>query len=120
MKKSLIFSVFTILFIACNAQNDVTKVLSKEAFKSQIENNEVQLIDVRTPEEFAEGHIEGAVNIDYYSEDLTEKLNKLNKEAPVYLYCRSGNRSNKTSKQLEEMGFTEIYDLEGGILNYNK
>ncbi|HLV15298.1 MAG TPA: rhodanese-like domain-containing protein, partial [Xanthomarina sp.] len=61
-------------------------VLNRTEFKSQIENQKVQLIDVRTPEEFQEGHIKGAQNIDYYSEGFTDEFNKLDKSKPVYLY----------------------------------
>jgi rhodanese-related sulfurtransferase len=104
-----------------NAQEkDSIVLLTPADFKIQIETENVQLIDVRTPEEFQEGHIEGAVNIDFYSEDFENQFNKLDKEQPVYLYCRSGARSNQSAIKLSEMGFIEIYDLEGGILNYNQ
>src|SRR5690554_2292105 len=95
-------------------------VLNRTEFKSQIENQKVQLIDVRTPEEFQEGHIKGAQNIDYYSEGCTDEFNKLDKSKPVYLYCRSGSRSNQSAEKLSKMGFEVLYDLEGGFLNYIK
>ncbi len=79
----------------------------------------VQLIDVRTPNEYKSGHIKGARNIDFYSREFNVKFNKLNKEKAVYLYCRSGSRSRHSAKKLTAMGFTEIYDLKGGILRYN-
>jgi rhodanese-related sulfurtransferase len=112
-------SFFTALFGLNAQQNDAIKVLSSEAFKAKVENKEVQLIDVRTPNEFQSGHIKGAKNIDFYSGKFNEEFNKLDKNKPVYVYCRSGRRSRETAIKLAAMGFTEIYDLKGGILKYN-
>jgi len=121
MKHFLILLTVVVFAFNLNAQENVKIVLlSPTDFKSQIENKDIQLIDVRTPEEFQETHIEEALNIDYYSDNFESEFNKLDKDQPVYLYCRSGYRSNQSSIKLLEMGFTEIYDLEGGILNYNK
>lgn len=111
-------SFFTSLFGPKTFQSNVIKLLSPEGFKMQTENKKVQLIDVRTPAEFNGGHIKGAKNIDFFSGKFNVEFNKLNKDKAVYVYCRSGSRSRQTSKKLEAMGFTEIYDLKGGILNY--
>ncbi|MDO6597409.1 rhodanese-like domain-containing protein [Oceanihabitans sp. 2_MG-2023] len=118
MKYIIIMSFFTALFGSNTSKNSTIKVLSSEEFKAQTENKVVQLIDVRTPGEFKSGHINGAKNIDFYSGKFNIEFNKLNKNEAVYVYCRSGSRSRQTSKKLEAMGFTEIYDLKGGILNY--
>ncbi len=79
----------------------------------------MQLIDVRTPGEFAEGHLENAVNINVNSNDFAAQVEKLDKEQPVYIYCKSGGRSGNAGKQLEAMGFKTIYDLKGGILSWD-
>jgi rhodanese-related sulfurtransferase len=79
-------------------------------------SSENLLIDVRTPKEFKEGHIEGALNISVLSVDFKEKINELPKEAPVYIYCRSGKRSKKAANQMDSLGFKKIRDLEGDIL----
>ncbi|PWK18514.1 rhodanese-like domain-containing protein [Xanthomarina spongicola] len=121
MRKILILFVIAASVFSVNAQEkDAIVLLTPTDFKSQTENKDIQLIDVRTPEEFQEIYIEEAINIDFYSEDFEVEFNKLDKDQPVYLYCRSGYRSNQSALKLVEMGFTEIYDLEGGILNYNK
>lgn len=73
------------------------------------------LIDVRTPEEFASGHIPGAVNISV--DELAQRLNEIPQDKPVVLYCRSGNRSNQAAQILERAGYTQIYDL-GGIITW--
>ncbi|TYA54337.1 rhodanese-like domain-containing protein [Formosa maritima] len=121
MKKILVLFAIVASTISTKAQeNNNIILLSPTDFKMQIDGKEVQLIDVRTPEEFQENHIEDALNIDFYSEDFESEFNKLDKDQPVYMYCRSGYRSNQSALKLEKMGFTKIYDLDGGILNYNK
>ena len=77
--------------------------------------DEVQLIDVRTPAEFAEGHLKNAKNIDFYSPDFDLQIEALDKSIPVILYCKSGRRSAKCALKLNAKDFTSIYDLDGGI-----
>ena len=73
------------------------------------------LLDVRTDSEFASGHLKGATQIDFYRDDFEEAIAALDKNQPVFVYCRSGNRSGKAAKQMKAMGFKEVYNLEGGI-----
>ncbi len=99
----------------------VNKVLPLDAYQAKMaELPELQLLDVRTPQEFTAGHIPGAINYNFYDADFAEQLQKLDKNRPVMLYCRSGARSAKASKQMEELGFNEIYDLGGGYLIWPK
>ena len=112
-------SFFTALFGSSTQQNKVIQVLSSQEFKTHIENKKVQLIDVRTPNEYKIGHLKGSKNIDFYSAKFNTEFNKLNKEKAVYLYCRSGSRSRNAANKLATMGFTEIYDLKGGIIRYH-
>ncbi|MGO3812396.1 rhodanese-like domain-containing protein [Mesonia sp.] len=120
MKNIVLILTLISTLVACEAQQTNTiEVLSATEFKEAVTNKEVQLVDVRTPKEFKEGEIEEALNIDFLqNETFTTQFEKLDKEEPVYIYCRSGNRSGKAAKQLEKMGFKEIYDLEGGYMNY--
>lgn len=92
------------------------QVLSIGDFKAKLSSigDEVQLLDVRTADECSGGVIEKSVNIDYFSSDFQEELAKLDKTRPLLLYCRSGNRSGKAGKIATNLGFEEIYDLEGG------
>ena len=77
--------------------------------------NDVQLIDVRTSAEFADGHLKNAKNIDFYSPNFDMQIEALDKSIPVILYCKSGRRSAKSASKLNAKGFSSVYDLDGGI-----
>jgi len=78
--------------------------------------DDLVILDVRTPAEFAEGHIEGAVMIDFYRDDFASELAKLDPEVPYVLYCRSGNRSGQTGSLMTALGFSAVDDVDGGII----
>jgi rhodanese-related sulfurtransferase len=88
---------------------DVKK--AKELLKEDI-----QLVDVRTPKEYEEGHIENALNIDVTDDSFVKNIQQLNKEKPVMVYCRSGHRSARAAQILKEQGFKKIYNLDGGFM----
>lgn len=111
-------SIFSFLFGKKTQNNTNIKVLNPLDFKNKITGKKVQLVDVRTPKEFKQGAIKKAINIDFFSGTFNVKFDKLNKEEALYIYCRSGGRSRQTSKKLAKRGFTEIYDLKGGFLNW--
>ena len=98
----------------------VNEKITAEDFKSKTADQQVTLIDVRTPKEFSEGHIDNAKNIDFYDDNFLSDMQKLNKDEPLYIYCRSGGRSGKAAQQLKDLGFTEIYDLKGGFIDWQK
>ena len=119
--KYILILVIGLMSITCNAQsNKAIKVVDVSTFEKGITNSDIQLIDVRTPEEYSQGHIQGAILIDFFSEDFKTNLNKLDKKTPVYVYCKSGGRSGKTAEILADMGFVKIVDLEGGFLAWSK
>ena len=72
------------------------------------------ILDVRTPKEYAEGHVNGSVNINYFDKDFKDQVGKLDKAKPVYVYCHSGGRSSKAMNIMKSQGFTTIYNLTGG------
>ncbi len=76
------------------------------------------VLDIRTPEEFAEGHIAGSSNLDFYQPDFSDSLDALDKELPYFVYCRSGNRSADAIATMKDLGFTEVYELDGGIVKW--
>jgi len=78
------------------------------------ESNEV-VLDIRTPEEYDQGIIEGAVNIDFYDDDFAVQLDALDKDAHYVVYCNSGNRSGQANSIFEDLGFTDVTEIDGGI-----
>lgn len=73
------------------------------------------VLDVRTPEEFASGHLAGAVGLDFYAATFADDLAALDREAPYLLYCRSGNRSGQAREMMRSLGFAEVHEIAGGI-----
>lgn len=73
------------------------------------------VLDIRTPEEFAAGHLAGAINIDYYASDFEQQLGELDRDVPYVMYCNSGNRSSNALPVMDSIGFSEVYELDGGI-----
>lgn len=73
------------------------------------------VLDVRTPSEYAEGHLQGAMNIDVNAADFTTRVNQLDKDKAYAVYCRSGNRSGAALKIMKDAGFTQVQHLDGGI-----
>jgi len=80
-----------------------------------MQDPEVQLIDIRTPKEYKGGHLEGAININYYDDDFLDQMAILDKEKPVFVYCHIGGRSRRASQKLQTLGFVNLVDLKGGI-----
>ncbi|WP_245574499.1 rhodanese-like domain-containing protein [Hugenholtzia roseola] len=98
-------------------QKGTKEILTTPDFEQKLAATpQAQLVDVRTPAEFASGHLKNAVNIDVSSSDFKEKVANLDKSKPIFVYCRSGARSGMASGILQELGFTQIYDLRNGIV----
>jgi len=76
------------------------------------------IVDVRTPSEFAAGHIAGAINIDIEGADFTSAISSLDQSKTYALYCHSGRRSGLAITAMQQAGFTSVYDLNGGIQNW--
>lgn len=94
-------------------------VLSADDFQKKLKVTEnAQLVDVRTPAEYGQGHLEKAKNIDYKNAAFKEQVAKLDKTKPVFVYCLSGGRSGNAAKLLKEEGFSEVYDLAGGYMKW--
>ncbi len=121
MKNLFIFILFVFFSFSSISQEIKNDILSVQNFNELVVGRDVQLVDVRTKKEFDSGKIEGAINIDYFEKDnFITAFEKLNKNQPVYLYCRSGRRSQASAILLEDMGFKEIYDLKGGFIAWTK
>lgn len=108
-------SLLSFLMGACGTPEGVED-MNVEVFKNAITDKEVQLVDVRTPEEFAEGHIEKAQNINVTSNNFEQQATAtLDKSKPVYVYCRTGGRSMKAAVILAKKGY-KVFNLDGGIV----
>ena len=78
--------------------------------------DDLVVLDVRTPEEFAEGHLADAVLVDFYAADFVDQLSALDPEVPYLVYCRSGNRSGEALAAMQQLGFDSVVDIDGGIV----
>jgi rhodanese-related sulfurtransferase len=114
--EKLIFCILCFLtIVGCDDSTAQTK-LSPDDFEKLIKTDKnVQLVDVRSPQEVANGHLEKAVNINIADADFDVKMSQLDKTKPIAVYCGVGGRSGKAAAKLTSLGFTKIYDLQGGI-----
>ncbi len=111
-----LFLSFSLLSCAQGTGTDIVHRINPVQLNEKL--GEIQLIDCRTPDEFAQGHLKGAVLINYYDKDFLIQMSKLDKNKDLYIYCRSGNRSGKAAQKMEDLGFTNVFDLQGGINNW--
>lgn len=95
------------------------RVVNAEEFSTVISTGQPTLIDVRTPAEYSEGHIDGAVLIDLSSATFLDDIQGLPRDGAYAVYCRSGNRSATATAAMRELGFTNIVELGGGILEWS-
>ncbi|MFK8038193.1 MAG: rhodanese-like domain-containing protein [Crocinitomicaceae bacterium] len=129
MKHHLLISFIFVIFISCQTNNSensskkheaelplqpIAKDVTAEVFKDLLETNIGTLIDVRTPEEFKNGSIGNAQNIDFLDSQFVNNIDLLDRSKPVYVFCQAGGRSGRAMKTLKENGFTEVYNLIGG------
>jgi len=101
-------------------QDSASKVSLISAAELNKVNQDILLIDVRTPGEYASGHLENSINIDYKADDFKDLIGKLDSNQEVYVYCKVGGRSARSAKVMKEMGFKKVYDLDGGIISWEK
>jgi rhodanese-related sulfurtransferase len=120
----LIFAVFAFA-VGCQQQRiaeipqpSAIKQVTPEIAKGEIDAKKAQFIDVRTPEEFGAEHAEKAVNMPL--DKIETELVSLDRSKPVYIICQSGRRSQKAAETLEQNGFTDVYNIEGGTTAWKK
>ena len=135
MKKYLIIIVLAIsvsVAFSCNTSTQakaedtelqealITKNVSAAEFQTLImSKTNAIILDVRKPNEVAQGIIKNAKKIDFYDKNFKAELNKLDKSKPVLIYCRSGRRSGIAMSTMRELGFSEVYNLQGGIIEWS-
>lgn len=114
--RNLVLLTLLLASIATTAQFKSAPISTWDGEKGE----QVILVDVRTQEEYELGHLCDALNIDYKAEDFAAHIQELDKTTPVYLYCRTGKRSEGAATLLEELGFENITNLEGGYVAYTE
>lgn len=102
------------------AQKNSVKAFSPKKFERQMNRSNVVVLDVRTEEEFSQGHIQNAILMDVNKDDFAQKIQTLDKEKTYLVYCRSGKRSEKALNHLHSSGFAKAYHLRGGYLAWQK
>lgn len=113
---ALAFILLGLMFSCSPKESSATLVTSQE-MKELMVLDSVQLIDVRSLEAFREGHLKGAQNL-VYDDEFVYKISQLDKNKPVAVYCRTGRRSEKCSSILRDAGFKQIYQLKGGLTQW--
>lgn len=113
----ILYLFLLLIGLACSQNTlDSQNKLTPDAFEAMLKQDpSVQLVDVRTPEEFQGGYIAGAQNMNIQDDDFTEKISYLDKSRPVLVYCAVGGRSAKAASLFTKLGFPTVYDLKGGM-----
>lgn len=117
MKKVIAILVSVLLLAGCSTSSNAVD-LSVSEFSSKVAEAGVITLDVRTPSEFNEGHIEGALLVDFQSGNFENEIALLDKSKTYAIYCRSGNRSGQAVKVMSDAGFTDLYNLDGGVIDW--
>lgn len=107
----LFFSLLFVLLLNLGCAQSKAKHIT-EFSQNDIENG--ILIDVRTPEEFDAGHLDNALNVNWFDSDFTKQMEGIDKDQPIYIYCKKGGRSAKAANLLDSLGYQNVIDLEGG------
>jgi len=115
MNKLFVAVLLIFILISSCAIGQITNDIDIYEFRKKMVSEKYVLVDVRTKKEFDDGHIEDALNIDYFSDTFSDEISNIGLENPVLVYCRSGNRSGKSMKIMSDLGFKEVYNLIGGI-----
>lgn len=119
VKRINLIVVFLVLLSSCVQTKTEINTLDITQFDLDTAKNGV-LIDVRTPEEYAEGHLPNAINIDVEDDSFAEKMDEINKNKNVYLYCRTGKRSARAVAIADTLGFKSIHNLDGGFIGWKE
>jgi len=117
MKKVFALIASVLLLAGCSSSTGAID-LGVSEFSTKVAEAGVITLDVRTPIEFAEGHIEGARLIDFQSGNFENEIATLDKNATYAVYCRSGNRSGQAVKVMQDAGFTNVFNMNGGVIDW--
>jgi len=115
----VLLALCAVVFLGCT--ENVAKQVSVAEFENLMsEESSIQIIDVRTPNEYAQGYIKNSQLMNFNSADFKTQITTLDKNKPVAVYCHSGARSNQAFEIMKEMGFRQIYELQGGMVAWQQ
>jgi phage shock protein E len=107
----------TALLAGCSSDSEAVSTVAPPEFVTAMAEPGTVIVDVRTPAEFAAGHVDGAVNIDVESGSFATQIEALPKDTTYAVYCRSGRRSAVATGQMADAGFTSVVNLDGGLVD---
>lgn len=107
-----------LILSGCSSKGSAITNMNAKDFSAKTQQAGVVVLDVRTPGEFSQGHIQGAMNIDVEARTFLSEISKLDKNKTYAVYCHSGNRSGVATKAMAKAGFTHLYNLENGIADW--
>ena len=119
---AVLILALSVLVAACSSDTTTQSIeLVSPAEASQVIADSpagLVVLDIRTPEEFTQARLADAMLVDFYEDDFAAQLDTLDKDVPYVMYCNSGNRSSEAVKTMEDLGFVEVYEIDGGIVNW--
>jgi rhodanese-related sulfurtransferase len=119
LKKFALLAIpLTLILSACGSSGGNVTTLNVSDFAKKVSDPSVVVLDVRTPGEFQSGHLKGAINVDYEGINFEGEVNKLDKTKTYAVYCRSGRRSGLATQVMAKDGFKSIFNLDGGLDNW--
>jgi phage shock protein E len=116
----LLSLALAVMATAGSAVTNVSVGKAQTLLKERAGKADFVILDVRTPEEFAEGHVDGAVNLDIQARDFEKKLRALDRKKSYLVYCRTGNRSRNATVAMEALGFRSIFHMNDGIVRWKQ
>ncbi|MDY0780841.1 rhodanese-like domain-containing protein [Tenacibaculum sp. IB213877] len=120
MKLKFLIPVLMVFFISCKQTSKEIVNITVSDLKTELAENNIQLLDVRTPEEWEQGTIDGALKVNYYDDNfVSDATSQLSKDKPVYVYCKSGGRSLQASEKLLNEGY-KVYNVLGGYNHWKE
>ena len=106
--------IFSLTLFGQTPAKRIIKTVEIEEIKTEIKKNDFIILDVRTPEEFAAGHLKNAININYYDKDFAQRVSSLDKRKKVVVYCAVGGRSGQALTKMDALGFQYVLNMKVG------
>ena len=106
--------IFSLTLFGQTPAKRVIKTVELDEIKTEIKKNDFIILDVRTPEEFAAGHLKNAININYYDKDFAQRVSSLDKRKKVVVYCAVGGRGGQALTKMDALGFQYVLNMKGG------